>query len=267
MKTIYTCFPGGRHKALSLSYDDGKASDRRLVALLNRSGMKGTFHLNGGFLGREGYVNAEEAASLYAGHEVAAHTFTHPTFERCPKEQVALQILEDRRRLEDVAGYAVRGLSFPNGSWNREIASLLPGLGIEYARLVETTGDFYLSDDLLAWKTTCHHNDGLIGRARTFLDLHKRQYLFWFSVWGHSYEFDNDGNWDLFEQFCGLIGGNNDIWYATVIDLVDYMKAARGVSVAVSGDFAENPAARPVWLSVDEKIFEIPAGGTVRFSF
>jgi peptidoglycan/xylan/chitin deacetylase (PgdA/CDA1 family) len=142
MKTIYTCFPGGRHKALSLSYDDGKDADRRLVETLNKAGMRGTFHINGGLLGGEGRVPASELASLYAGHEVSCHTLTHPTIQRCPREQVALQVLEDRRILEDIVGYPVRGLSYPNGSWDREIAAMLPGLGIEYARLVETTGEF-----------------------------------------------------------------------------------------------------------------------------
>ena len=34
--TIYTCFPGGKHKVLTMSYDDGKIYDRRLVALFNQ---------------------------------------------------------------------------------------------------------------------------------------------------------------------------------------------------------------------------------------
>ena len=28
-KTIYYCFPGGKHKALTISYDDGREEDRR----------------------------------------------------------------------------------------------------------------------------------------------------------------------------------------------------------------------------------------------
>ena len=47
-KVIYTCFPGGKHKVLTMSYDDGRLEDRRLVALFNRYGIRGTFNLNGG---------------------------------------------------------------------------------------------------------------------------------------------------------------------------------------------------------------------------
>ena len=45
---IYNCFPGGKFKALTMSYDDGKLEDRRLVDIFNRNGIRGTFNLNGG---------------------------------------------------------------------------------------------------------------------------------------------------------------------------------------------------------------------------
>ena len=42
LPTIYTCFPGGKHKVLTMSYDDGKLEDRRLVSIFNKYGIKGT---------------------------------------------------------------------------------------------------------------------------------------------------------------------------------------------------------------------------------
>jgi len=66
MEFLYFCFPGGRHKAVTLSYDDGKTSDRRLVDILNRSGLKGTFNLNGGKFGRDQRIEQSEVVTLYA---------------------------------------------------------------------------------------------------------------------------------------------------------------------------------------------------------
>ena len=31
LKTIYTCFPEGKHKVLTMSYDDGRTYDRRAM--------------------------------------------------------------------------------------------------------------------------------------------------------------------------------------------------------------------------------------------
>ena len=90
-----------------------------------------------------------------------------------------------------------------------------------------------------------------------------KQQLFWFSVWGHSWEFERDANWDLFDRFCDLVDGRADIWYATVIDVFDYLKAARVARVAVSGAFAENPTAGSVWLTGDDQPIEIPAGARI----
>ena len=39
-------FPGGKSKALTLSYDDGCQSDRKMIEILDRYGIKATFNLN-----------------------------------------------------------------------------------------------------------------------------------------------------------------------------------------------------------------------------
>ena len=39
---VYTCFPGGKAKALTMSYDDGKLQDKRLIGIFNKYGIKAT---------------------------------------------------------------------------------------------------------------------------------------------------------------------------------------------------------------------------------
>ncbi|SDC23988.1 Polysaccharide deacetylase [Paenibacillus sp. UNCCL117] len=260
MRKVLLCYPGGKHKALTLSYDDGRTADRRLVSILNRSGIKGTFHLNSGLFGAGDRLTEEEALQLYAGHEVSAHTLTHPTIARCSKEQLVYEFTEDRKNLERIFGYTVRGMSYPNGSFNRQIKEMLPYLGIEYARVVETTGTFAMPDDWLEWKPTCHHKRDLMKLAETFIGLHKQQYLYLMYVWGHSYEFDNDDNWELIEQFCEYAGGRDDIWYATNMEIYDYVQAFRQLKFSASQEFVWNPGASSVWLSVDGQPVEAKGG-------
>ena len=102
MKTIYTCFPEGKHKVLTMSYDDGKLADRKLVAIFNQYGIKGTFHINAGLFQDERRIKPDEFQELYRGHEVSCHTYTHPTIARCPMEQVIRQVLMDREELEKI---------------------------------------------------------------------------------------------------------------------------------------------------------------------
>lgn len=267
LKTIYTCFPGGKHKALTMSYDDGRTYDRRLVSIFNKYGIKGTFHLNSGIGSEYGdRIPLDEVRELYKGHEVSCHTYTHPTIERCPMDQVIQQVILDRRLLEEACGYPVRGMSYPNGSYTRKIADILPACGIEYCRVVGNTDSFDMPGDFLVWKSTCHHNHNLMENARKFAELNKTQYLYLMYVWGHSYEFSEDygNNWELMEEFCEFIGGRDDIWYATNIEIVDYMNAARNLKYTAAGDMVYNPSACSVWISVNGEIHEIHGGETVR---
>ena len=106
---VYTCFPGGKAKALTMSYDDGKVQDRRLIDI---------FNLNYGQVGERPRMTFEEMEGLYDGHEIATHTMTHPTIERCPLVEVAEELLEDRKGLEKWTGRIIRGHAYPNGSYS-----------------------------------------------------------------------------------------------------------------------------------------------------
>ena len=83
-------------------------------------------------------------------------------------------------------------------------------------------------------------------------------------VWGHSYEFPRDNNWDMMEEFCQMTGNQPDIWYATNIQIVDYMKAAKALKFTVDGDLVYNPSAQSVWINADGQILEVKGGETCR---
>jgi peptidoglycan/xylan/chitin deacetylase (PgdA/CDA1 family) len=267
MNRSLICYPGGKAKVLTMSYDDGKLADRRLVSIFNKYGIKGTFHINGGKLGDEIHIKPEEVTELYKGHEVSGHTYDHPTIARCNDEQIVAQIIEDRKILEKLVGYPVRGLSYPNGSYNQKIVSMVKYLGVEYSRVVEETQQFDLPQEFCAWKPTCHHNHRLLELGKEFVEFSKSQYLKMLYVWGHSYEFDKDDNWDVIEDFCKLVSGKDDIWYATNIEIVEYFKAFNNLKFTAEGDIVYNPNAISIWLSVsaegaDKKIVEVKAGET-----
>jgi peptidoglycan/xylan/chitin deacetylase (PgdA/CDA1 family) len=261
LKNIYICFPGGKHKVLTMSYDDGRVEDRRLVSIFNEYGIKGTFHVNSGL--DQDRVPLSEYKELYKGHEVSAHTYTHPTIARCPIDQVVQQVRLDRKILEESVGYPIRGMSYPNGSYSKEIMDILPSLGIKYSRIVGNSNNFDMPTNFLEWKATCHHNHNLLEYGQRFIELHKTQYLYMMYVWGHSYEFTGRNNWDLMEDFCKLVGGRDDIWYATNIEIVDYMEAAKNLQFTVNGDKVYNPNFQSIWINVDGRNVEVKGGQLV----
>lgn len=270
MRRIYTCFPEGRFKALTLSYDDGKITDRRLIDILNQNGLKGTFHLNSGYFGetkghRVPYITREEAADLYRGHEIASHTSTHPTMARMPMEGNLQEILEDRKTLEEISGYPVRGFSYPNGVHGERLYQLLRSCGIAYGRITKSSKRFDLPDCFYAWKPTCHHKEQLMEHLDRFLDTEYDQRLMLFYVWGHSYEFELDHNWKLMEEFAKKAGNWDSIWYATNIEIYDYLKCAENLVYFADLHGVHNPGAEDVWIQADGEIHRIPGGQTYLF--
>ena len=56
MSLIYLRFPDGKPKALTFSYDDGVETDKRLIEIFQKHGLKGTFNINSLLFAPEGTV-------------------------------------------------------------------------------------------------------------------------------------------------------------------------------------------------------------------
>ena len=258
--SIRITYPGGKSKALTLSYDDGRDFDRKLVQIFNDHGLKGTFHLNAGMLNTEVKVSLEEIASLYEGHEISCHAFTHPFLERIPRTEVMREVWQDRELLEKYAPYPVTGMSYPYGSSDSQVVEILRCCGIEYCRTTASTKKFSIPDELLLWHPTCHHRD-MLELAPGFLNLHYNMGIFY--VWGHSYEFGRDGNWDDMERFADMVAGKDDVWYVTNIELARYIKAFRALVTSADGRRVYNPTAVTVWILSGEGAIPVAPGATV----
>ena len=148
---IRLLYPGGKTKALTFSYDDGKIHDRRLVKLFNTHGLKATFHLNSGLLEHPGTISRQEAASLYDGHEVACHGVLHAFPSQLSNPALVREFLDDRIALEQCTGRFITGLSYAYGDHSPEVRAAAHAAGLLYARTVRSTGKFFPPADFLQW--------------------------------------------------------------------------------------------------------------------
>lgn len=274
---IEMLFPQGKSKALILSFDDGNVADRKLVKLMNNYGLVGTFHLNSNKLGTKDYLFKEEIKTIYNGHEVSAHTANHPNLTDLSKIDVIYEVLDDRKELERLMGYPVRGMSYPFGNTNDFVMETISGLGIEYARTVGDTNNFNIPSDFLKWNPTVHlfgktnyipndmANDSreLTQFYQLTNDFLQMNSLALFYVWGHSWEYDGTVNkWAEVEKFFKLVANNPTIHYTKQIDLVDYINAFRNLKFSVDKTRVTNLSSINVFLKVNGKVYTIEAGST-----
>jgi len=268
-------FPGFREKAFTLSYDDGTIHDLRLANILNAHGIKATFNLNSGSLGQQGKISREEAiiCLLQKGHEIAVHGVEHLNLPAVPSSAALRDIMEDRLSLEALSGGIVRGMAYAFGSYDDAVVAMLKACGIAYARTVITTENFGIPTDWLRMPTTCHHaNPHLSALTERFLaPATGPQYWYHtpklFYVWGHSYEFADNDNWDIIEGLAEKVGGRDDVWYATNMEIYEYVKAYDSLIFSAKCDSVKNPSAIDVYFSLPKTgNVLVPAGKTVLLS-
>ena len=85
-------------------------------------------------------------------------------------------------------------------------------------------------------------------------------------VWGHSFELTCQQDWERMESFCELAANRQDIWYATNIEVVDYLQDAARLQLTASADAVYNPNAQSIWIEVDGTHWEIPGGQLIRLA-
>ena len=273
---MYMKLKDGKSKVLTFSYDDGTVEDVRLIEILDKNGLKGTFNLNTNiYLPEEtvrekyaGRMKLSEAQKLYinSGHEVATHGLNHLFMDRIQLDEVVTEIIEDRKNLEQQFGVVTRGLAYPYGLFNDAIIDVLRKCGISYARTTQNTENFSFPKDWLAFHPTCRHiYPGLMDLAKKFVE-EKGKHIsenWLFCVWGHSREFARDDNWDVIENFAQYVGGREDIWYATNQEICDYVKAYERLETSVDKCIVHNPSAIDVWFSHKNEIHCVKGGQTL----
>ena len=278
MANLIMRFPGGVPKALTLSYDDGVEQDGKLLEIAGEYGLKGTFNINSGCFPPEDITYApgtihrrmpmKRLKEVYAGSgwEIAAHAYTHASLVGLPGNIAAEEVLRDRKELEEIFGTVIRGFAYPFGAFDEQSVGILKSCGFCYARTVESTHDFHLPKDWLRLPATCHHNDPqLMELADRFVGIREWWDPLLFYLWGHSYEFEACDNWKVIETFARTVGGKDDIWYATNIEVYDYCEAFSRLRFNTAMTLCANPTASDLWFAWDRKEVCVPAGKTISF--
>lgn len=226
----------GKMKAITFSYDDGATQDARLIYLMNKYGLKGTFNLNSGRLGLVEKLElgpnkrsvshikfrADEIKNIYEGHEVAAHTLRHPPLINKPEEYIIEQVEQDRLALSEIVGYEVVGFAYPcaKTDYDSRVANIIKEhTGIKYARTAIENGSFDIQDNLYEFFPSISQPTTLNSKnfetVRNFLDMkaEKPQILY---IWGHAHSLDvNPEGWDAIEKLFKMISGKSDVFYGT----------------------------------------------------
>lgn len=276
MDKITIMFPEFKTKALTFSFDDGIDSDIETLELLHKYGMKATFNLCSGHFAytKDDDVRRPDqlcmplsenhAKALYSDPsvEVASHGRHHPAYAQIATSAALYDLINDRVELERLFGKLVRGHAYPFGSYNDDIVEAMRLCGFAYARTVDSSFDFSIpsEDEWLRWKPSCHlqEKQNLERLTNEFTSERGCDTNAWlFYIWGHSYEFRmEDDGFGKFEKLLSRLAFRDDTWYATNIEICEYVKAFRSLIFSADGMTVFNPTQTDVYFGA------LGAGGT-----
>lgn len=255
-------FKNSTKHILTMSYDDCNLDDKRLAEIFDRYGIRGTFNVNTD--GNKNRVKPEEYKDVYKNHEVAVHTVNHPYLENLPLSVQMSQIIDNKKEIEKNVGYVVRGMAYPFGTYNDEVINTAKNCGIVYSRTVESTNGFNFPKEFMKWHPTCHHGNAMDLADKFIADLEVPWRTDLFYIWGHSFELKTEDDWKMMEELCKKLSGHKEVWYATNIEIYDYIKAQKALQISADETIIHNPSAIEVWFEKDSGVYSVKGGETLK---
>ena len=227
-----------RRSVVTTSWDDGHPLDLRIADLLASYGLTGTFYVS-----RKAswpIMTSPEIRGLSSKFEIGGHLIEHLSLDQLPDEQALEQLSGSRAWIEEVTGKPCRALCFPGGKYRHDQLGLVQKAGYLAARTTELLSTAFprqlnglalLSTTVQAYPHSrlTYAKNAL--KRRLLVNLFRTRALFYghdwlalarnlldrtlrhggvFHLWGHSWEIEQEQQWDRLKELLAVIAANRD---------------------------------------------------------
>jgi len=213
-----------RRSLMTTSWDDGHPLDFRVAELLEKYGLAGTFYVPR--TSQRAVMHPQKVRELGHTFEIGAHTLEHVRIDRLADEEASEQLSGSRRWVEEITGKSCEVFCFPGGKFKTRQLSLVRKSGFRAARTVEllsiaeprcvsglwmipTTVQAFPHGPLIyamntAKRPSASHILSLSAAldSKDWVTIAKEllartvQSGGVFHLWGHSWEIEEEGQWD-----------------------------------------------------------------------
>jgi peptidoglycan/xylan/chitin deacetylase (PgdA/CDA1 family) len=223
---------------VTTSWDDGHPLDLRVADLLARYGLSGTFYVPrepGGPV-----MTSVQIRDLSSKFEIGAHTLEHCRLDQLPNQTALQQLSGSRDWIEAVTGKPCCAFCFPSGKYRHEQLRLVREAGYLLARSVEllstefprrVEGLALISTTIQAFPHSPLTYTKNALKRRSLGNLIRAGALFYgrdwrelalklleqtlrhggvFHLWGHSWEIEQEHQWDRLEELLAVIAANKE---------------------------------------------------------
>jgi peptidoglycan/xylan/chitin deacetylase (PgdA/CDA1 family) len=135
-------------KPVVLTFDDGYG-DLYTAAfpVLSAHEFKAVAYIPSGFIGRPGYVSADQVVQMdHNGIEIASHTIDHADLARSSVDSTRRELVESKRSLEQLVGHPVLDFAYPSGKFNAQVVAEVRQAGYDTAVTTMESVEHSVSD-------------------------------------------------------------------------------------------------------------------------
>ena len=240
-----------RQAAISLTFDDGVQEHYTLVAPhLDRYALKGTFGINGKYIGDidEHYaprLTWEECRIMVRnGHEICSHSWSHPNLTEIDSLALQTEIRKNDSVIQAETGIAPTSFLYPFNAWTPQVKSACEknkigsrlcqfALGQRNSGCTATSINAWLREqiDQRLWGVTMTH--GI--------------YTAW-DQW--------DEPWILWEFFRDLAFKKDSVWIDTFSNIQAYLKERNAITLTTAWE--KTDFVITLTLTLDRNLFQMP---------
>ena len=217
-------------RIVSLSFDDGTVYDERFIELLNKYNIRATLNLNSGLKDFVWYygdtpikrLDLCKVKEIYAPHEVASHSLTHPYFSSLAEEEIAKEVQEDIKNLSRIFSRDIAGFAFPFHDQTEEnIQTVIGCADLKYIRYSFLTDNCTPADRYHIPINALYDDPDIYEKLNTFRHSSEEHSLF--VIAGHSYEFEVKDDWQKIEALLSFLSEAEDLTILTLADAADIL--------------------------------------------
>jgi peptidoglycan/xylan/chitin deacetylase (PgdA/CDA1 family) len=219
--------------------------------MLKEHGLKATFYVapeNQEFA-KQDLLSLPEIRGLSQDFEIGAHSMTHRRLPTISEQEAAREIIESKAVLEQVTGKEIKVFCYPGGAYTNLHVQLVKDAGYKYARTVAkfkfTVDDPYEAGTSLparnrgfglnVWQTACFVKFQPIKVLRCLEWDALAKAMFdqvtegggIYHIWGHSWEIDENDDWERLEDVFRYVSANPKVSYVTNGELEAYLGGGR----------------------------------------
>lgn len=152
---------------ITTSWDDGSICDLKLANLLKKYNIPATFYIpiKADFIN---VLDPVKIRDISKNFDIGGHTYNHQHLTEVSRRIASKEIVESKKKLEDIIGRKTELFSYPGGVWNGEIIELTKKAGFKGARTIER---FKTSiDDPYKMGITSHvYNHGALSQIKQLI--------------------------------------------------------------------------------------------------